>query len=101
MFFPIRDGDQKEASALARMVGSMKLRSKILGDRHMAQDCRSREEAASFYKESITFLQLLAQPQFASRFTPITEKCKGCTATNSPNSVTKPWAMGASVIPRA
>ncbi|MAG10616.1 MAG: hypothetical protein CL494_09440 [Actinobacteria bacterium] len=30
-----------------------------------SKDCRSREEAASFYKESMTFLQLLAQPQFA------------------------------------
>lgn len=29
------------------------------------KDCKSREEAASFYEESITLLELLAQPQFA------------------------------------
>lgn len=29
------------------------------------KDCRSREEAVSFYEESITFLKLLAQPQVA------------------------------------
>jgi len=33
-----------------------------------AKDCGSREEAAAFYEEAMTFLQLLAQSQFAKSF---------------------------------